>query len=283
MNKITAILCLLAAGIANTAFAQEGAVPKGVPHLDHVWVIMMENHGFGQVIGNANMPFTNKYAQKVNSARNYFAVGHPSLTNYLEVVGGSNFGIRDDNSPDWHNSTCTPNLASGSASLEATVVSSDGWHTTLQLAPPARFHGSRALVAQTGARRDRVVEMGRRRIFLEVERRGDAALRPRRVGFFDRPLRGQGDGLPLRGAAQSEQQSRCTRTDYQDVGTNHVRRRPSFVRCSCERGSSCRWGFRRDSNRSRDTQAPFRARRTSCTGSAGTARSKRIACPGAGL
>src|SRR6201987_3609787 len=119
MNKITAILCLLAAGMATTA-AQEGTVPKGVPHLDHVWVIMMENHGFAQVIGNQNMPFTNKYAQKVNSARKYFAVGHPSLTNYLEVVGGSNFGIRDDNSPDWHNPTCTPNIASGSASLEST-------------------------------------------------------------------------------------------------------------------------------------------------------------------
>ena len=120
MNKITAILCLLGAGMATTASAQEGAVPKGVPHLDHVWVIVMENHGFGQVIGNANMPFTNKYAQKVNSGRNYFAIGHPSLTNYLEIVGGSNFGIRDDNSPDWHNPTCTPNLANGSVSLEST-------------------------------------------------------------------------------------------------------------------------------------------------------------------
>jgi phosphatidylinositol-3-phosphatase len=120
MNKITAILCLLAAGMATTASAQEGTVPKGVPHLDHVWVIMMENHGFAQVIGNQNMPFTNKYAQKVNSARKYFAVGHPSLTNYLEVVGGSNFGIRDDNSPDWHNPTCTPNIAGGSVSLEST-------------------------------------------------------------------------------------------------------------------------------------------------------------------
>src|SRR6201997_1887705 len=120
MNKITAILCLLAAGMASRASAQEGSVPTGVPHLNHVWVIMMENHGFAQVISNANMPFTNKYAQKVNSARKYFAVGHPSLTNYLEVVGGSNFGIRDDNSPDWHNSTCTPNLANGSVSLEST-------------------------------------------------------------------------------------------------------------------------------------------------------------------
>src|SRR6202043_1971904 len=113
MNKITAILCLLAAGMASTASAQEGPVPTGVPHLNHVWVIMMENHGFAQVIGNANMPFTNKYAQKVNSARKYFAIGHPSLTNYLEVVGGSNFGVLTDNSPDWHNTNCITNLASG--------------------------------------------------------------------------------------------------------------------------------------------------------------------------
>jgi phosphatidylinositol-3-phosphatase len=40
-------------------------------------------------------------------------VGHPSLTNYLEIVGGSNFGVRSDNAPSWHNTTCTPNLATG--------------------------------------------------------------------------------------------------------------------------------------------------------------------------
>ncbi len=26
------------------------------------------------------------------------------LTNYLEVLGGSNFGVQSDNYPDWHNS-----------------------------------------------------------------------------------------------------------------------------------------------------------------------------------
>ncbi len=37
----------------------------------------------------------------------------------------------------------------GSASLDALVVSTNGWHTTLALAPPTRFHGDRALVAGT--------------------------------------------------------------------------------------------------------------------------------------
>jgi hypothetical protein len=101
-----------------TVFAGEGAVPKGVPQLDHVFVIMMENHGYSQIADNPNAPFTNRYARSANAAMNFFAVAHPSLTNYLEVVGGSNFGVHSDNDPDWHNGACTPNLASGTANTD---------------------------------------------------------------------------------------------------------------------------------------------------------------------
>ena len=107
MTKKAVVLCLLMAG---SVFAQEGAVPKGVPHLDHVFVIMMENHGYSQIVGNPSAPFANQYAKSANSANNYFAIGHPSSTNYLEIVGGSNFGVRSDNGPDWHNPSCTPNI-----------------------------------------------------------------------------------------------------------------------------------------------------------------------------
>lgn len=108
MTTKAVALCLLLAG---SVFAQEGSVPKGVPHFDHVFVIMMENHGYSQIVGNPSAPFTNQYAKSVNSATNYFAIGHPSSTNYLEIVGGSNFGVRSDNAPDWHNASCMPNLA----------------------------------------------------------------------------------------------------------------------------------------------------------------------------
>jgi phosphatidylinositol-3-phosphatase len=117
MTKKAAIVALLAAFVS-TAFAGEGPVPKGIPRLDHVFFIMMENHGYSQVIGNPNDPFVNQYATIGNLATNYFAVAHPSLTNYLEVTGGSNFGVLNDNSPDWHSTTCTPNLASGITSLD---------------------------------------------------------------------------------------------------------------------------------------------------------------------
>ncbi len=111
--KSKLLLCLVASLFVGRLFAAEGAVPSGVPHLDHVFVIVMENHGYSQIVGNPNAPFANWYMNNANSATNYFAVGHPSLTNYLEIVGGSNFGVRSDNNPDWHDATCTPNLASG--------------------------------------------------------------------------------------------------------------------------------------------------------------------------
>ncbi|MGB2636864.1 MAG: alkaline phosphatase family protein [Candidatus Acidiferrum sp.] len=115
MLKKATVFGLFACALAGAGFAQEGPVPKGVPHLDHVFIIMMENHGYQQVLNNPNEPYLNSLIanKKVNFATNYFAVGHPSLTNYLEIVGGSNFGVRSDNSPNWGSNTCSPNIATG--------------------------------------------------------------------------------------------------------------------------------------------------------------------------
>ncbi len=104
--------------LAGSALCAAGAQAAGVKHLDHVFVIMMENHGYAQIINNPYAPFINQEALSANLASNYFAVAHPSLTNYLEVNGGSNFGVLDDNSPDWHNATCQPNIVSGITNFE---------------------------------------------------------------------------------------------------------------------------------------------------------------------
>lgn len=104
--------------VSSHAQAAEGAVPHGIPHLDHVFVVVMENHGYSQILNNPNAPFINAYAKSANLANNYFAVGHPSLTNYLEIVGGSNFGVQSDNYPDWHSTHCVPNLISGLANTD---------------------------------------------------------------------------------------------------------------------------------------------------------------------
>jgi len=118
MLKQLATTALSLTLLAGTAPAEEGRVPKGVPRLDHVFVIMMENHGYKQLIGNPNAPYINSLAKSANMSTNYFAIAHPSLTNYLEVVGGSNFGVHTDNYPDWHSTACTPNLATGKVATD---------------------------------------------------------------------------------------------------------------------------------------------------------------------
>jgi len=105
MRKVFVVLCAFAA-FTGGLLAEENEHSKGVRHLDHVFVIMMENHHISQILGNPNAPFITSYEASANLANNYFAVGHPSLTNYLEIVGASNFGVINDDSPDWHNTNC---------------------------------------------------------------------------------------------------------------------------------------------------------------------------------
>jgi len=116
MNRLRRLATATLVALSITLMAQvhaherSGTDPEDGDHLDHVFVIVMENHAYDQIVGNPNAPFTNAYIRAANTADNYFAVAHPSLTNYLELVGGSNFGVLSDNSPDWHNHACKPNI-----------------------------------------------------------------------------------------------------------------------------------------------------------------------------
>lgn len=118
MKKTALAMGLLVSAVTYPALAAEGPRPRGIPHLEHVFLIMMENHGFSQILNNPNAPFINKYAKAANLGTNYFAIAHPSLTNYLEIVGGSNFGVLTDNYPDWHSATCSPNIVLGTVATD---------------------------------------------------------------------------------------------------------------------------------------------------------------------
>lgn len=121
MSTKFATLALLATAATSPAFAVEGPSPKGVGHIDHVFVLMMENHGYNQIVGNPYMPFINNVEiPTANVALNYFAVAHPSLTNYLEVIGGSNFGILDDNTTNYGSTSCASTLTVAGETNEST-------------------------------------------------------------------------------------------------------------------------------------------------------------------
>lgn len=139
MKKIAVAAAAASLFAAGNALAVQGPVPSGVPSLDHVFVIMMENHAYGQIAGNPQAPFINSEMASANLATNYYAVAHPSLTNYLEVVGGSNFNNLSDQYPNWHNTTCTPNIVPGQ------VTSTDNPSTGL-VCPIAGSKGTDAAI-----------------------------------------------------------------------------------------------------------------------------------------
>lgn len=70
------------------------ATPKPlVPNFEHIAIIMFENKEFGSVIGNSLMPNYNKLASEYTLLTQYYAVTHPSLPNYIALMGGDTFGI----------------------------------------------------------------------------------------------------------------------------------------------------------------------------------------------
>lgn len=90
---------------------------RGIPRYQHIVEIMMENTSFSTIIGNSHAPNINALANKYGLATDYFGVTHPSEPNYVANVGGSFFGIQDDNQ-----FYCTPALASTDPTCAGTTV-----------------------------------------------------------------------------------------------------------------------------------------------------------------
>ena len=63
---------------------------------DHIALIILENQSFETVIGSAEAPYLNSLANQWALATRYSGVSHPSLPNYLALIGGSTYGITQD-------------------------------------------------------------------------------------------------------------------------------------------------------------------------------------------
>ena len=72
------------------------ALAAAVPHYDHIFVIIEENHSADEIIGSPSAPNLTRLARDYGYASNYYAIRHPSEPNYVALVGGDTFGIRDD-------------------------------------------------------------------------------------------------------------------------------------------------------------------------------------------
>lgn len=88
-----------------------------VPNFDHIITIVEENHGNNLIVGNPNARYINYLIKNYAFAKNYFALGHPSLPNYLYLTSASNGGIVDDCNPP--SDACNANVPNIADRIEA--------------------------------------------------------------------------------------------------------------------------------------------------------------------
>lgn len=67
-----------------------------VPDFKHIVIIIFENKEYGTVVGNGSMAYFNLLASTYTLLNQHYAPAHPSLPNYLALVGGDTFGIFDN-------------------------------------------------------------------------------------------------------------------------------------------------------------------------------------------
>lgn len=67
-----------------------------VPSFRHIYLIVLENHEYGSIVGSSAAPYINTLIRRYALATNYHAVTHPSLPNYLALFSGSTQGVTDD-------------------------------------------------------------------------------------------------------------------------------------------------------------------------------------------
>jgi hypothetical protein len=94
----------------------KGKAQSTLPRPDHVVVLIMENHGYEDIIGNADAPYINSLAQENALLTASYGLIHPSQPNYIMLYSGSNQGVTNNNVPagiPWS----TPNL--GASLLQA--------------------------------------------------------------------------------------------------------------------------------------------------------------------
>ncbi len=103
------ILSVLFSIVLLLSFTTSVKAQTTIPRPDHVVILIMENHGYEDIIGNPSAPFINSLAQENALLTASYGLIHPSQPNYLMLFSGSNQGVTNNNVPanlPWS----TPNL-----------------------------------------------------------------------------------------------------------------------------------------------------------------------------
>jgi acid phosphatase len=106
------------------------ATPVKSP-ISHVFVVLMENRSYNEVWNKSTTPYITSLGNAFARATNYFAITHPSLPNYLDLYGGSNYTITTDCSPS---SSCHVNATNLADNLNAKGLTWKGYMESMPAA-----------------------------------------------------------------------------------------------------------------------------------------------------
>ncbi len=112
-RSIARLACLLLPLLVFPAPAAQAGAPAH--SIRTVFLIVMENKNWSDIVGNPSAPYINGVLLKVGAhATRYFNPPHvhPSLPNYLWLEAGTDFGIRDDGPPSTHQQSTSRHLVS---------------------------------------------------------------------------------------------------------------------------------------------------------------------------
>ncbi|MEU9169727.1 alkaline phosphatase family protein [Streptomyces sp. NPDC048420] len=82
-----------------TAGCDHSSAQAGIPRPDHIVVVIEENRGYNDIIGNPDAPYLNELTRQGASLTQFYAITHPSQPNYLALFSGSTQGVGDNSCP----------------------------------------------------------------------------------------------------------------------------------------------------------------------------------------
>jgi hypothetical protein len=133
---LAALISLLAscapAPAAMTTRSVDPAAAMHVPNFKHIFLIVLENKEYQDVIDQKQTPYFNGLAQQYGLATNYYGIRHPSLPNYLALTGGSTFNITND---------CIDCFVAQPNIVDQLETAGKSWKVYLESMPSACFLG----------------------------------------------------------------------------------------------------------------------------------------------
>jgi hypothetical protein len=80
--------------------ASSASSATGIPEFSSVWIIVLENHDYAQVVDSGDLPYMRGLIDRYGLAESYFGVDRPSQPNYLAMFSGSTHGVTDNEKHD---------------------------------------------------------------------------------------------------------------------------------------------------------------------------------------